>query len=853
MRVLSPVTTSDHCAISCDLNFILPQHNSFERFVWYYNKTDFNEYRSVLNNHDWEHCFSHDNIDDICSAWTNDFLNVSKQIVPNRLATIRPGDKPYYTNDHRRAKRKLNRAHNRAKETNAADDWSNYRDLRNIYISELRKSEATYEHNLCNALQNSSDISPKKWWNIAKSFLGIHPNNNFPPMEGNDENIICDNQEKANTFNRFFLSNTKLDDKNRALPLFVDKSGGNELNNIQTTPDEVHDILKTLKTNKATGPDGVSAKLLHEAAPAIAKPLSRLINLSLKEGRVPQTWKLANVVPIHKKNERSKFENYRPISLLSCIGKVTEKVIFKHVFNYFRDNELLSKFQSGFTPGDGTVNQLVQLYHMFSEALDKKKDVRAVFCDISKAFDRVWHSGLLLKLKQLGIKGDLLNWFDNYLKNRQQRVTIKGESSNWGHIDAGVPQGSVLGPLLFLVYINDITEGISSNIRLFADDTSLYITVDDHERASELINLDLERLRTWATKWLVTFNATKTKSMVISNKRNLVIPDIQLNNSILENVTQHTHLGVTLNYNLTWNCHIDNIFQKASKRLDILSRLTHKLDRRTLDQMYKSFIRPVMEYACVVWDGCTVTDSDRLEALQLRAGRIVCGAIRHTSHAIIYNELGWEKLSKRRERFKLILYHKMVHNIAPEYLQNLLPQSIATRNHYNVRNAAGLSQTLVRTRLSLFDNSFLPSTTRLWNMLSKDIRTISDPLVFKKALSQPMHRHNADLFVFGERKFNIIHARIRMNCSLLKAQLHDMHIIDDPSCNCGAYREDAVHFFFDCPLYSNIRIELHEAIIVYAPFNLKTLLYGDEHVTHDTNITLFRAVQMFIKRSKRFG
>jgi hypothetical protein len=244
------------------------------------------------------------------------------------------------------------------------------------------------------------------------------------------------------------LKQTETDDTNSVLP----QHGPSNvvIDHITTSPDEVYDLLKCIDTSKATGPDGISPRMLREAAPAIAEPLSNLFNLSLLNHKVPTAWKRANVVPIHKKNSRNIVDNYRPISLLSCVGKLMERIIFKHLFNHVRDNKILSEFQSGFVPGDSTVNQLVQLYHLFSEALDQKKDVRIVFCDISKAFDRVWHKGLLHKLEKIGINGDLLEWFKNYLDHRCQRVLIEGESSDWGTLKAGVPQGSVLGPLYFL-------------------------------------------------------------------------------------------------------------------------------------------------------------------------------------------------------------------------------------------------------------------------------------------------------------------------------------------------------------------------------------------------------------------
>ena len=186
----------------------------------------------------------------------------------------------------------------------------------------------------------------------------------------------------------------------------------------------------------------------------------------------------------------------------------------KYVFNFFRDNAVITSLQSGFIPGDSTVNQLADIYNTFCKALDDGKEVRAIFCDISKAFDRVWHNGLIHKLRNVGIVGTLLNWFTDYLSNRKQRVVLPAAASDWTQIYAGVPQGSVLGPLLFLIYINDIVENINACIRLFADDTSLYLIVENPIEAAEKLNSDLAKVHAWASKWLVTFNPSKTESLI---------------------------------------------------------------------------------------------------------------------------------------------------------------------------------------------------------------------------------------------------------------------------------------------------------------------------------------------------
>ena len=233
----------------------------------------------------------------------------------------------------------------------------------------------------------------------------------------------------------------------------------------------------------------------------LALSYSIVLNRSLEQRYFPNSWKEANVLPIFKKDEKSLPSNYRPISLLCQAEKVMERCIHKYLYSYVISNQILTPLQSGFVPGDSTTCQLLHTYHMFCEAVDNGKEVRTVFCDISKAFDWVWQKGLLHKLRGIGCSEKVLAWFSSYL-------------SKWVEVLAGVPQGSIFGILLFLIFINDIVKHISGSIRLFANDTSLYIIVDLPEDAARILNADLQTTSQWANAWLVTFNASKTLSMI---------------------------------------------------------------------------------------------------------------------------------------------------------------------------------------------------------------------------------------------------------------------------------------------------------------------------------------------------
>ena len=272
---------------------------------------------------------------------------------------------------------------------------------------------------------------------------------------------------------------------------------GVSLKSIALTTDEVESVLKIVPVGKTSGPSGLSNRILRELSHELSIPYCSLFNQSFNTGSVPSSYKEANICPVPKKGDLSVLSNHRPISLLNSEDKVFERLIFEHFYNHLRDNNLFSSLQSGFIPDDSTVNQLTFLYNVFCQALDSGKEVRAVFCDISKAFDRVWHSGLLLILQAAGVSGKVLAWFKSYLSDRRQRVVIPGATSDWIFIQAGVPQGSILRPLLFLVYINDIVIDIGSNIRLFADDSNLYIIVEDPVAAAGSLNTDLQKITNW--------------------------------------------------------------------------------------------------------------------------------------------------------------------------------------------------------------------------------------------------------------------------------------------------------------------------------------------------------------------
>ena len=340
---------------------------------------------------------------------------------------------------------------------------------------------------------------------------------------------------------------------------------------------------------------------------SVALPLQIIFTNILSTGIYPNFWKLANVTPIHKKSEKQKINNYRPISLLPICSKIFEKIIFNHLYRFLTTNNLITKKQSGFRPGDSTTNQLLDLIDTIHQSFDAcpTLEVRAVFMDISKAFDKVWHEGLILKLKQNGVSGSLLKFFEDYLRNRKQRVVLNGAASDYGDIKSGVPQGSVLGPLLFLIYINDLEENIKSQIRFFADDTMLFSIVKDPALSANELNQDLETIRQWAHQWKLEFNPDPTKQateLLFSYKKKPPIhPPLFFNGNTVTAVDEHKHLGLILDKKLSFKSHVNEKITKTKKIIGMIKHLSKYLPIKTLVLMYKSLVRPHFDYCSIVF------------------------------------------------------------------------------------------------------------------------------------------------------------------------------------------------------------------------------------------------------------
>ena len=437
--------------------------------------------------------------------------------------------------------------------------------------------------------------------------------------------------------------------------------------------------------------------------PELSYILAKLFNKCLKESCFPDCWKVSSVVPVFK-NIGSTAKNYCPVSLLSVVSKVFEKLVNNRIVDHLEKCGFFSDFQYGFRSSRSTANLLTVVSDRIARAFNRSGATRAVALDISKAFDRVWHAGLLHKLKSYGISGQIFGLISSFLSNRRLRVVLDGKSSQEYPVNAGVPQGSILGPTLFLLYINDLPDDVICNIAIYADDTTLYSKCDQAsdlwqqlELASELES-DLRDTVDWGRKWLVDFNAGKTQLVSFDRSKNTGAIDVKMDGSVLEEKTSFKMLGLTFSAKLEWGSYIVSIAKTASKKIGALICSMKVLSPEVALYLYKSTIRPCMEYCCHVWAGAPSCYLELLDKLQKR----ICRTVGPSLAASL------ELLAHRQNVASLSLFYRY-------YFGNC--SSVRGRSTHYSERLHDFSVTIPRCYKDVYANSFFPRTARLWNSL----------------------------------------------------------------------------------------------------------------------------------------
>lgn len=500
--------------------------------------------------------------------------------------------------------------------------------------------------------------------------------------------------------------------------------------NISVSQAGVTKLLKNLKSGKAAGPDQIRPIVLKELRHEIAEIITALFQKSLSSGEVPSDWTKANVCPIYKKGDTSNPANYRPISLTCILCKALEHIVASQLSSHLSSNNILYELQHGFREKRSCETQLIELTDHLVKNISAGKQTDLILLDFSKAFDKVNHHKLLYILQEYGVSSQILNWTQSFLLGRSQTVVLDGGVSTEVPVTSGVPQGSVLGPLLFLVYINQLPESISkSQVRLFADDTAVFLTINSKYDCVSL-QKDLDTLQVWEKAWDMEFNPSKCQVLHITRNKTVIKHKYYLHGQVLESVSEAKYLGLNLSSDLCYNQHISRITSTANKSLGFIRRNITTTNEKVRTLAYKSLVRPQVEYASTIWSPHTKSNIHKVEQVQRRAIRWVKNSYSpHLSVTAMQNELGWRSLEYRRLDARLIMFYKIIHNI----VAIKLPPYIQTPNRFT-RHMHPLSFRQVRVNSDYQKYSFYPHCITLWNQIPCHIAALTDLDQFQRAV-----------------------------------------------------------------------------------------------------------------------
>ena len=546
---------------------------------------------------------------------------------------------------------------------------------------------------------------------IGTSIVRKKDTQGIPPLKRkNGKGVAQSDLEKAEEFNGQF---TDVFSKNEhtQVPL-LDRSAP-FMNDIAVSYDGVIIFLKGLNPSKALGPDELHPRVLKELATELGPVFAHLFQQSIDTGEIPKDWSLANICPLFKKRDRSLACNYRPVSLTCVPCKLLEHIVCSNIMAHLDEYKLLSDRQHAFRKGHSCETQLTTVINDWAKILDNRGQVDTFILDFEKAFDTPPHELLKSKLFSYGIGGKTLKWIDSFLCFRQQRVVVNGVKSDWAPFLLGVPQGTVLGPLLFSLYINDISSDIESEIRLFADDCVCYREIKDEEDTMKL-QRDIDRLGSWARKWGMRFQPVKCNMMQLTRKRiKKIHASYTLEGTNLENVESIKYLGITITSDLRWNTHVSNVCTKANRTLGYLRRNLYSCPPEVKEAAYKGLVRPVLDYGSSVWDPPGVVLKEELESVQKRAARFVTGNYNYETGSMtgILGQLKWESLQKRMKDNRLILLYKGLKGKASVPTDDLIPKTRRCRNQHSMAFQTPIANT------DVYKGSFFPQTIRDWNAL----------------------------------------------------------------------------------------------------------------------------------------
>ena len=503
------------------------------------------------------------------------------------------------------------------------------------------------------------------------------------------------------------------------------------------TCDQVVPFISRLDTSKATGIDGLGPRIIKLAAHVIAPSITKLINRSIITGIFPSQLKLTKVFPIYKGGTKSDPSNYRPISILPTISKIFEKHINHHLMGYLNKYKLIHESQSGFRQKHSCQTALVKLIDHWTACIDKGDIIGTLFVDFRKVFDVVDHSILINKLHLYKFSPNAVRWFQSYLSCRQQAIVCDVGLTDFVKIRSGVPQGSILGPILFLLFINDLPLFLKyCNSDFYADDATFHTNGKDKLTIENNLQSDLSEAKQWSKCNKMYINYQKTSCMTLGTKHRLNGSnklDINADNIKIKQVSDQKLLGLHIDKNLNWCSHIDHFCKTVSSKISLLRQLSEYVPAHVQRLFYQGYILPLLDYGSVIWGSSSTANIERLTKLQKRAARIILNAEFDTPSSRMFQELDWLPMGSRIKYNKAVLTYKALNNMTPEYITKLLTPMSQTHS-LNLRSGENGTLYVPLSRTTVYSGAFSCSAPRLWNSLPYAIRKSESLNTFKKSI-----------------------------------------------------------------------------------------------------------------------
>ena len=709
------------------------------------NKTTVDRLCQDLITEDWNDLYNNTDTQDAYNYFYNKLFSLYDKNIPLKSTkrNTNSRDVPWVTKGILKSRKTKNKLYKKFIKNPNERNESIYKTYRNKFNKIEKAAKKHYYNNKFNEHKGNLKYS----WKLIKEILNKNKfKMELPDNFKEDDILISDPVEISNKFNEYFINigpklADKINDNNVNITNFLGERSMDSIFLDGVTEKEVEIEISTLNSNKSCGHDEIPPKFVKQISKHIIKPLTYIFNQSLTTGVIPDDLKIALVTPIYKANGKEEFSNYRPISVLPCFSKILEKIIYKRVLKYLDKHNMLFQGQYGFRKNHSTNLATIELTTKLLQAIDNNEYTIGVFLDLAKAFDTVNHEILLKKLEHYGIRGIALKWFENYLTNRKHIVKYKLEKSVSLTVKCGVPQGSILGPLLFLIYMNDISRCSEIlSIILFADDTNLFFNHKNLDTLQMTMNNELSNIASWLSANKLSLNIKKTHFIIFKSRGKKINQNvsIKIDNQEIEQVKHTKFLGLHIDNELSWKYHIEQVASKISRMTGIMAKARHYLSLKTLQTIYDTMVQPYLTYCNIVWTSTYPTRLNSLFMIQKKIVKIMTFKNYSEQSRPLFVALKILNIYELNTyQMSLFMYSYFNGNL-PSYFCNYYRLNEKIHSH-NTRTSSNIYIDYKRTNYGKFSLKF--RGPQIWNNLPKDLKTQKSYRLFKKSTKDYIQNH----------------------------------------------------------------------------------------------------------------